>query len=89
MNDETIISGCRRRDRDAQRQLYERHAERIYRTVLRMVRDRDAAFDVTQETFVRAFQKIGSFDGRAAIGTWLYRIATNEALQFLRKRETE
>ena len=89
MNDEPIISGCRRRDRDAQRQLYELHVERIYRTVLRMTRDREAAFDVTQETFVRAFRKIDSFDGRAVIGTWLYRIATNEALQFLRKRETE
>ncbi len=54
-----------------------------------MTRDRDAAFDVTQETFVRAFQKIDSFDGRAAIATWLYRIATNEALQYLRRRETE
>jgi DNA-directed RNA polymerase specialized sigma24 family protein len=54
-----------------------------------MICDRDAAFDVTQETFVRAFQKIDSFDGRAAISTWLYRNATNEVRQCPLRRETE
>ena len=89
MAEKELINGCRRRERGAQRRLYEQHADRIYRTALRITRDAEAAFDVTQETFIRAFHGIDSFDGRAAIGTWLYRIATNEALQFLRRRDTE
>lgn len=89
MTEKELINGCRRRERSAQRRLYEQHADRIYRTALRITRDADAAFDVTQDAFIRAFDGIDSFDGRAALGTWLYRIATNEALQFLRRRDNE
>lgn len=89
VTEEELIDGCRRRERSAQCRLYEQHADRIYRVARRITRDADAAFDVTQETFIRGFDAIDSFDGRAAIGTWLYRIATNEALQFLRRRDTE
>jgi RNA polymerase sigma-70 factor (ECF subfamily) len=76
-------------DRAAQHQLYERYGERIYRLTLRLTGNAQDAFDLTQETFVRAFQRITAFDGRAAVGTWLYRIATNEALQLFRRRRTE
>ena len=43
--------------------------------------------DILQETFIKAYQHISSFDGRSSLSTWLYRIATNEALMFLRKRK--
>lgn len=89
MDDAALIDGCRRGDRDAQHQLYERYGEQIHRLTLRLTRNAQDAFDLTQETFIRAFQRISAFDGRSDVGTWLYRIATNEALQLFRKRGTE
>jgi len=89
MDEADIIARCRRGDRRAQRALYDRHADRVYRIALQLTRDEHDAFDVAQETFIRAFERIGSFDGRSRLGTWLYRIATNEALQLFRRRDTE
>ena len=73
----------------AQRALYECYAQQVYRTAWKITRDRDAAFDVTQDAFLQAFRGIDSFDGRATLGTWLYRIAVNQALQLLRRQKTE
>lgn len=89
MDELALIEGCRRGERAAQHALYERHAERIYRLALRLCGNAQDAADITQDTFVRAFERISSFDGHAGIGTWLYRIATNEALQLFRRRGTE
>jgi len=89
MNEEQIISGCRERNREAQKAFYERFSTRVYRLALRLMRNQQDAFDLTQDTFVRALQRIDSFDGRAGIGTWLYRIATNEAMQLFRHRRVE
>ncbi len=89
MDEAELVEGCQRGDRAAQHQLYERYGERIYRLTLRLTGNAQDAFDLTQETFVRAFQRIAAFDGRAGVGTWLYRIATNEALQLFRRRRTE
>jgi RNA polymerase sigma-70 factor (ECF subfamily) len=61
----------------------------IYRLALRMLRNEQDAEDVLQEAFIKAYQHIQSFDGRAKLSTWLYRIATNEALMLLRKRKPE
>ncbi len=50
-----------------------------------MLRNTDDAFDLAQDVYLKAFAQIDKFDGRSAIATWLYRIAVNEALQFLRR----
>lgn len=89
MDESELIEGCRSGDRQAQRAVYDRHADRVYRIALRLTRDEQDAFDVAQDTFVRAFEQIGGFDARSRLGTWLYRIATNEALQLFRRRDTE
>lgn len=81
-----LIEGCRRGDRAAQKEVYERYNERIYRLALKMTGNTETAFDVTQDTFVHAFQNITTFDGRADLGTWLYRIATNETLGLFRRK---
>ncbi len=83
-----LVEGCRRQDRSAQRQLYDLTSEKIYRLMLRMTRNTDDAFDLTQDTYVRAFTQIDQFDGRSSMATWLYRIAVNQALQFLRRART-
>ena len=61
------------------------YSERIYNLVLRILKNSDDAADVLQETFIAAYEKIDSFDGRSNFFTWLYRIATNFALMKLRK----
>ena len=89
MDEETLIDGCRRGDKDARRRVYEQHGDHVYQLARRLLRDDQDAFDVTQDTFVRAFERMDSFGGRSGLGTWLYRIATNEALQLMRRRRTE
>ncbi len=72
-------------DRDAFAALVEEYSPKLHRLALRMMNDILEAEDVLQETFLKAYKNIDRFEGRSAIGTWLYRIATNEALMRLRK----
>lgn len=88
LSESQVADGCRSGDRDAQRELYVRTSERIYRLLLRMTHNSDDAFDLAQETYVRAFTRMDQFDGRSSVTTWLYRIAVNEGLQFMRRAGT-
>jgi RNA polymerase sigma-70 factor (ECF subfamily) len=58
----------------------------IYRLALRMLGDPQDAEDVLQETFIKTYKALPSFEGRSSLSTWLYRIAVNEALMQLRQR---
>ncbi len=80
-----IVSGCRRGDRCAQRQLYEAFHRQIYRLMVRIV-DAEVAADLTQQAFLQAYRKIGQYAGRGPLDRWLYRLAVNEAYQYLRRR---
>jgi len=73
-------------DRSALRQVYEITSDRVFRLMVRMVGVQDAD-DLTQQTFVQAFTKISQFSGDSKFETWLYRLATNEALQHLRREK--
>ncbi|TWU39870.1 ECF RNA polymerase sigma factor SigE [Novipirellula aureliae] len=73
-------------DRTAQRLIYEATSDRVFRLMVRMVGQQDAD-DLTQQTFVRAFTKLDQFNGESKFETWLYRLATNEALQHLRREK--
>lgn len=79
-----LVRACQEGNRDAQRRLYELTHQNVYRLMVRMVGLQDAA-DVTQQAFLQAFRKIGQFSGRSKFGTWMYRVAANEALQHLRR----
>ena len=63
------------------RTLVERYQDRIYRTVVSLLRSPEEAEDVAQEVFVEVYQTIGRFRGEAALSTWLYRLATSRALK--------
>lgn len=78
------IEGCQQGDQVAQRRLYEASNQNVYRLMVRMVGLQDAA-DLTQQVFLQVFRRLGQFSGRATIGTWIYRVAVNEALQHLRR----
>lgn len=69
------------------RALLEKYHERLYWHVRRMVMEHEDANDIIQECLMKVYRKIDSFGGRSALYTWLYRIATNEALSFLRKQK--
>lgn len=66
--------------------LVEKYKERLYWHIRRIVLDHDDADDVLQNTFIKVYRNIQSFKEDSAIYTWMYRIATNEALSFLQKR---
>ncbi len=61
----------------------------IYRLALKMLAHEQDAEDVLQNTFLKAIQHIGNFEGRSSLSTWLYRIAANEALMLLRRKRPE
>ncbi len=61
------------------------YSDRVYNLALRIVRQGDDAADVLQDTFIKVYEKIHTFDGRSSFFTWLYRIATNLSLMKLRK----
>jgi len=69
--------------------LVEAHSNQIYRLALKILNNPQDAEDVLQNTFLKAFQNINTFEGRSKISTWLYRIATNEALMIIRKQHPE
>lgn len=84
-NERQLLEACLRGERGAQQRLYLQHCDRVYRLMFRMVGESNAD-DLTQHVFVNLFQKLGKFHGRSSFSTWLYRLASNEALQFLRRR---
>lgn len=89
MHDEQLIARVLAGDPGAERVLYDTHVDRVWRLVYRMVGDPDHAADCVQETFVRAFARLGDFRGESALGTWIGAIAISMALNKLRvlKRE--
>lgn len=89
MSEAELVEGCRKGEREAQRELYSRTVASIHRLLLRMTHSEEDAFDLAQETYVRAFTRIDRFDGRSSVRTWLYRIAVNEALGFLKRAGRE
>jgi len=66
--------------------LLQQYQSRVYAHVYRMVGQAEDAADLTQEVFVRVWNKLDGFEGRSKLYTWIYRIATNEALAHLEKR---
>jgi RNA polymerase sigma-70 factor (ECF subfamily) len=79
-----LVARLRRRDEDALEVLMQRHAARVYRVAFGITRNQADAEEVVQDVFLSLFEKVGAFEERAALGTWLYRVATNTAL--LRRR---
>jgi len=85
VTEEELISRARAGDRRAMGELYERHSGRVYSVVRRMVGDEALAEDLAQDAWVRAFEKLHLFKRQAAFSTWLHRLATNVALNRLRR----
>jgi RNA polymerase sigma-70 factor, ECF subfamily len=83
--DRQLVARCIAGDSVAERALYDAHVERVYRLVHRMAGDPDLASDFTQETFIRAFERLEQFRGDSSLATWLHSIAVSVALNGMRK----
>ena len=87
-NQETLnIEALQKQDKRAFALLVDQNSDHIYRLALRLTGNAQDAEDVVQETFIKSFRNLDKFEGRSKVSTWLYRIATNEALMMLRKRK--
>jgi RNA polymerase sigma-70 factor (ECF subfamily) len=85
VTDAELIAGVLRGDQRAERTLYDAHVDRVYRLAWRMAGDETLARDFTQDTFIRAFDKLADFRGDSSLATWLHSIATSVILNGLKK----
>ena len=89
--DAAAVALARDGDAEAFRSLVERHSRLVFRVAYRMTGNESDAEDVVQETFLKAYRQLGRFESRANFGTWVYRIAVNCAIDYMRakpKRES-
>ena len=85
-SDLELVRRAREGDSDAFASLFNAHKTRIYSLCLRMTSNTAEAEDLTQDAFLQAFRKLGTFRGDSALSTWLYRVAVNTVLMHLRKK---
>jgi RNA polymerase sigma-70 factor (ECF subfamily) len=76
-------------DQEEFSRLVDTYSNKIYRLAIKILNQQQDAEDVLQETFVKAYRGLKSFDGRSKLSTWLFRIATNEALMLIRRKHPE
>ena len=82
-----LVNRCRRGDPAAFEEIYRRHAPRVYSLAYRLTGSLADAEDLLQEAFLLVHRKLDSFKGDSALGTWIYRLATNCCVDFLRSRQ--
>ncbi|MCD6359803.1 MAG: sigma-70 family RNA polymerase sigma factor [Armatimonadetes bacterium] len=84
-----LVTAAKAGDKEAFSRLVEAYQDRIYGYLSRMLSDPDEAEDVAQEVFVRAYRSLGKFRGASSFHTWLYRIASNLAIDVARRRKRQ
>ena len=84
-----LVRRARRGDLAAYDDLVRRYQERIYATVYHMTANHEDANDLAQEAFIKAFQALKSFKGGSSFYTWVYRIAVNKTINFLKQRKNK
>jgi RNA polymerase sigma factor RpoE len=87
LEDLTLVRRAQREDMRAYDLLVRRYQERIYATVYHMTSNHEDANDLAQETFIKAFRALKSFKGDSSFYTWIYRIAVNKTINFLKQRK--
>src|SRR3954467_5614603 len=84
-----VVARIQAGDGEAFEDLYWQHSAKIYTLASRMAGSAEDGEDLLQEIFLQAYRKIGSFKGDSALGTWLYRLALNHCLDFVRSRQAK
>lgn len=85
--DSELVQKCQAGEMDAFQELVSRYHQKIYVVIVGLLRNREDALEVAQETFFRAYRKINSFQGGSSFYTWLYRIAVNLAIDSQRRKK--
>ncbi|MEO5804488.1 MAG: sigma-70 family RNA polymerase sigma factor [Verrucomicrobiota bacterium] len=85
--DLALVNRAKQEDSAAYDELIRRYQERIYATVYHMTSNHEDANDLTQETFIKAYRALKSFKGDSSFYTWVYRIAINKTINFLKQRK--
>ncbi|MBL7556781.1 MAG: sigma-70 family RNA polymerase sigma factor [Bdellovibrionaceae bacterium] len=86
LTDNELVQEIKTGNRKAFSEIVKRHQKSLLRMSLRFVKDLDMAEDVVQESFIKAFEKLNAFEGRASFKSWLFQIAVNTAKNKLRER---
>ena len=84
-----LVKNARRGDLKAYDELVKRYQERIYATIYHMTSNHEDANDLAQESFIKAYSALKSFKGGSSFYTWLYRIAVNKTINFLKQRKNK
>src|SRR5258707_9435053 len=84
-----LVARIQAGDVDAFETLYRQHSAKIYTLASRMAGSAEDGEDLLQEIFLQAYRKLDSFKGDSAIGTWLYRLAVNHCLDYVRSRQAK
>ncbi|MEO2168198.1 MAG: sigma-70 family RNA polymerase sigma factor [bacterium] len=84
-DDRDLAQRAGRGDKEAFRELVERYQRRVLAVVTGMLHDREAALEVTQEAFIKAYRSLDRFRGQASFYTWIYRIAVNLSIDYQRR----
>lgn len=88
-NDEELVEAAKNGQLDAFEELVARHRDKIYARAFSMMRNEDEAVDVSQEAWVKGWQRLGQFHGESSFATWMTRITINLCLDQLRKRKRQ
>ena len=86
LSDDVLVGRARGNDLEAFRRLVERYRMKVYGIAWGMTGNHGDSDDIAQETFIKAYRKLGAFEGQSGFYTWLYRIAMNCSLDMLRRR---
>ncbi|MEL7534944.1 MAG: sigma-70 family RNA polymerase sigma factor [Bacteroidota bacterium] len=87
--DRELVAAAQRGEQPAFETLLKKYRKSVYYMLLKMVKNADDAEDLTQEAFAKAFNSINKFDSKYAFSTWLFRIATNNCIDFIRKKRVQ
>jgi RNA polymerase sigma-70 factor (ECF subfamily) len=87
LEDDTLVKDAIGGDENAYKKLVDKYERALYFHILKMIKDREQVEDLVQETFVKAFDNLNTYSTNYAFSTWLYRIATNHTIDYLRKKK--
>ncbi len=85
MTDSDLVKGIIQKDENSFKYLVENYKNLVFRTCFAYIKNREDAEDVTQNVFIQVYRNIDKFRGESSLSTWLYRIAVNQSINFLRQ----
>src|SRR6266849_10478160 len=87
--DSRLIHAALKGDQHAYKKLLKKYHDQIYHLIARIIHNKEQVADLTQEAFVKAFASLKNFNEEYAFSTWLYKIATNSSIDYIRKRKLD